>query len=125
MRGANEFLDRLHAQGVKLALASSAPRANREFVIDGLGWQSRFDAVVATEGLPGKPAPDAFLAASQALGVHPRDCVVFEDAVNGVRAGVAAGMTVVGITSTVDADTLRSAGAAITAAHFDEVPWPP
>jgi beta-phosphoglucomutase len=110
---------------VKLAVASSAPPENRALVIDGLGWRDCFDAVVASEGLPGKPAPDIFIAAAKALGVRPRECVVFEDAVNGVRAAVAAGMTVVGITSTVDAKTLRSAGSTITAAHFEEIPWPP
>lgn len=125
LRGANALLERLHAEGVKLAVASSAPPANRALVIEGLGWQQRFDVVVASEGLPGKPAPDVFLAAAKAIGVAPADCVVFEDAVNGVKAAVAAGMKVVGITTTVDADTLRSAGAAITAAHFDEVSWPP
>jgi beta-phosphoglucomutase len=125
LRGANELLERLHAEGVKLAVASSAPPENRALVIEGLGWQKRFDAVVASEGLPGKPAPDVFLAAARELGVAPAECVVFEDAVNGVRAAVAAGMRVVGITTTVDAATLRSAGAAITAAHFDEVSWPP
>lgn len=125
LRGANEMLERLHVAGVKLAVASSAPPENRALVIDGLGWQERFEAIVASEGLPGKPAPDVFLAAAKEIGVPPNECVVFEDAVNGVRASVAAGMRVVGITSTVDADTLRSAGAAITAAHFDEVPWPP
>ena len=125
LRGASELLDRLHREGVKLAVASSAPPENRALVIEGLGWQERFDAIVASEGLPGKPAPDIFLAAAKALGVAPSSCVAFEDAVNGVRSAVAAGMKVVGITSTVDADTLRSAGAVITAAHFDEVPWPP
>jgi beta-phosphoglucomutase len=118
LRGANELLDRLHRAGVKLAVASSAPPENRALVIEGLGWQERFDAIVASEGLPGKPAPDVFLAAAKAVGVVPSECVVFEDAVNGVRAAVAAGMKVVGITTTVEANTLREAGATITAADF-------
>lgn len=125
LRGASELLDRLRAAGVKLAVASSAPPENRALVIEGLGWETRFDAIVASEGLPGKPAPDVFLHAAKMIGVAAAECVVFEDAVNGVRAAVSAGMRVIGITSTVDADTLRSAGAAMTAAHFDEVPWPP
>jgi HAD superfamily hydrolase (TIGR01509 family) len=125
VRGAVALLDRLRGEGVKLALASSAPPENRALVIEGLGWERRFDAVIASEGLPGKPAPDVFLAAAKELAVAPAECVVFEDAVNGVRAAVAAGMVVVGITTTVDAVTLRSAGASTTAAHFDEVPWPP
>jgi beta-phosphoglucomutase len=118
LAGANELLDRLHAAGVKLAVASSAPPENRALVIEGLGWQQRFDAVVASEGLPGKPAPDVFLAAAKQIGVEPAACIVFEDAVNGVRAAKAAGMAVVGITTTVAAAALREAGAAITAADF-------
>lgn len=125
VRGADALLERLRADGTKLAVASSAPPDNRAMVLGGLGWTARFDAVVASEGLPGKPAPDVFLAAARAIGVPPAACVAFEDAENGVRAAVAAGMRVVGITTTLDAATLRSAGAAITAAHFDEVSWPP
>lgn len=118
LRGANELLDRLHARGVKLAVASSAPPENRALVIEGLGWQKRFDAIVASEGLRGKPEPDIFLAAAKALAVAPAQCVAFEDAVNGVRAAIAACMKVVGITTTVSAEKLREAGAAITAADF-------
>lgn len=125
MRGADQMIARLRSAGLKLAIASSAPPENRRMVIEGLGWQRTFDAIVASEGLPGKPAPDVFLRAAYELAVEPTECIVFEDAVLGVRAAVAAGMKVIGITSTVDADTLRSAGASITAAHFDEVPWPP
>jgi HAD superfamily hydrolase (TIGR01509 family) len=43
-----------------------------------------------------KPAPDLFLHAAQQLGVDPKDCIVIEDSVNGVLAGKAAGMRVVG-----------------------------
>ena len=44
----------------------------------------------------GKPAPDIFLYAAEKLGLPPRDCLVLEDSVNGVKAGLAAGMTVWG-----------------------------
>ncbi len=39
----------------------------------------------------GKPAPDIFLLAAERLGLDPKDCYVFEDAFNGVKAGVASG----------------------------------
>jgi beta-phosphoglucomutase-like phosphatase (HAD superfamily) len=45
----------------------------------------------------GKPAPDIYIAASQRLGVDPRDCLVFEDALSGIQAGKAAGCQVVAI----------------------------
>jgi sugar-phosphatase len=48
----------------------------------------------------GKPAPDAYLVAAQALGAEPGDCVVIEDAPAGLRAGRAAGMTVWAVTTT-------------------------
>ncbi|MDB4941545.1 MAG: Beta-phosphoglucomutase [Labilithrix sp.] len=121
-RGAPELLARLRARGVKLAVASSAPPANRKMVLDGLAWNEVFDAVVASEGLRGKPAPDVFLAAAERLGVAPSQCVAFEDAANGVQAAAAAGMLVVGVTTNVGAEALVAAGARFTVAHFDELP---
>jgi len=121
-RGATELLDRLCAAGVKLAVASSAPPANRSMVLDGLAWSSRFDAVVASEGLRGKPAPDIFLAAAERIGVAPGACVAFEDAANGIQAAAAAGMLVVGITTNVPAATLVAAGARFTAPDFLSLP---
>lgn len=121
-RGAEALLARLRAAGVKLAVASSAPPANRSMVIDGLGWGTSFDAVVASEGLRGKPAPDVFLAAAERLGVAPTDCVAFEDAVNGIQAAAAAGMLVVGVTTNVTAAELTAAGARFTIADFTTLP---
>ena len=57
----------------------------------------------------GKPAPDAYLVAAQALGAEPTECVVIEDAPAGVRAGRAAGMTVWAVTTTHDDEELREA----------------
>jgi beta-phosphoglucomutase family hydrolase len=121
-RGAPELLARLREAGVKLAVASSAPQANRAMVLDGLGWNERFDAVVASEGLRGKPAPDIFLAAAERLGVEPTECIAFEDAVNGIQAAAAAGMVVVGVTTNVPAKTLAAAGARFTIEDFVTLP---
>jgi beta-phosphoglucomutase len=118
-RGAPELLERLRTGGVKLAVASSAPPANRAMVLDRLGWNERFHAVVASEGLRGKPAPDIFLAAAKLLGVAPASCVAFEDAANGVRAAAAAGMIVVGVTTNVPTRVLVDAGARFTVADFE------
>jgi HAD superfamily hydrolase (TIGR01509 family) len=122
MRGALELFDRLRRTGVKLAVASSAPIENRAMVLDGLGWNHTFDVVVANEGLRGKPAPDIFLAAAERLEVTPAMCVAFEDAVNGVIAAKAAGMTVVGITTNVPGESLRGAGALLAIADFTALP---
>jgi beta-phosphoglucomutase family hydrolase len=121
-RGAPELLERLHAAGVKLAVASSAPPANRTMVLEGLAWTERFDAVVASEGLRGKPAPDIFLAAAERIGVAPSECIAFEDAANGVQAAAAARMIVVGVTTNVPAEVLAAAGARFTIADFVSLP---
>ena len=120
--GAEALFARLREHGVKLAVASSAPIENRTMVIEGLRWTDMFDVVVANEGLRGKPAPDIFLAAAERLGVEPRACLVFEDAVNGVVAARAAGMPVVGVTTNVPAEALREAGASLTIADFTTLP---
>lgn len=120
--GAIELLERLHRLGIRLAVASSAPPANRQMALEGLGLLDRFDVVVEAEHLPGKPAPDVFLEAARRLGIDPRQCVAFEDAENGVRSALAAGMTVVGITTNNSAEVLRSAGAHCAAADFTSLP---
>jgi len=121
-QGIEPLLQRLRARGVAIAVASSAPIENRDMVIDGLGWRATFDLVVANEGLRGKPAPDIFRAASEKLRVPPRSCLVFEDAENGVLAARAGGFACVGVTTNVDAQVLRGAGAVITVPHFDALP---
>jgi beta-phosphoglucomutase-like phosphatase (HAD superfamily) len=61
----------------------------------------------------GKPYPDLFLYTAQQMGVSPESCVVVEDSVYGVQAGIAAGMTVLGYAARSDSDTLAAAGAQV------------
>jgi sugar-phosphatase len=59
----------------------------------------------------GKPDPEPYRRGAELLGVRPQDCLVFEDAPSGVRAGVAAGCKVLGVLGTHNAEELREAGA--------------
>lgn len=121
--GCVAFLGRLEAAGVRRALATAAPAENRALALDGLGIGGLFDRVVGPEGIArGKPAPDIFLAAAAALGVAPADCVVFEDAVNGVLAARAGGMRAVGVATAFTQEELRAAGAHFTMRDFREIP---
>src|SRR5260370_34066047 len=121
--GARELIERLRARGVSTAIATAAPRANRDFALDGLGIRPLFDAVVGEEPAPrGQPAPDLYLAAARALGVAPSRCIAFADAVNGVSAAVAAGMRVAAVPNTKPADQLRQAGAEVTIPDFPPLP---
>ena len=93
------------AHGVALAVATSAPKENITFTLDGLDLRRHFDAVVGAADVErGKPHPDVFLKAAERVGAAPADCIVFEDAPLGVEAARRAGMRCVVLTTTLPAD---------------------
>jgi beta-phosphoglucomutase len=103
-----------------LALASGSERPVIEAVLDLEGLRRFFRVVVSSaEVAHGKPAPDVFLLTARRLGVAPADCVVVEDSKPGVAAALAAGMRVVAVTNTHDAEELSHA--TWTAANCAEV----
>ena len=103
--GAKEYLHRLRARGIKIALGSASK--NAAFILDRVGIARLFDAIVdGTKVSRAKPDPEVFVVGCKELGLEPADCVVFEDAEAGVQAALAAGMRVVGIGR---ADILRAA----------------
>jgi beta-phosphoglucomutase family hydrolase len=121
--GAAALLDELATHGVACGIASAAPRKNRDFVLNGLGLRSRMGAIVGAEEVTrGKPAPDLFLEAARRLGCEPHATLVFEDAVLGVQAGRAAGMTVCAVTTSESSEVLAAAGAQLTIADFTQLP---
>lgn len=96
--GAREWVERLHRDGWKQAIASSAPRLNLETMLRVLKFDGLIDATVsADEVKKGKPDPDVFLAAAAAVSVPPARCIVVEDAPAGVEAGRRAGMKTIGV----------------------------
>ncbi|GAA2623239.1 HAD family phosphatase [Actinomadura fulvescens] len=108
--GAVELVRALHAGGVPLAVVTSGVRRYAEGLLEGLGIKDLLDVLVTADDVAnGKPDPEGFLAACDALGVAPRDALGFEDAPAGVAAVKAAGMTCVGITTTQPAAALAAA----------------
>lgn len=96
--GVAAWLERLAAEGWRQAIASSAPRANLEAIVQALGLQDIFAATGAAEDVQrGKPDPQIFLVAAGRLGVAPHRCVVVEDAPAGVEGGRRAGMRTIGV----------------------------
>ncbi len=90
--GAGELLEYLSAQGVNIAVASSSGRKRILSNLRATGLERFFDAVASGQQVErGKPEPDIFLLAAKKIGLPPEDCYVFEDSLNGVRAGMAAG----------------------------------
>lgn len=94
-------LDELRSRGLKLAIGSSSKNAT--FILSRIGLGDYFDAVSdGTNISRSKPDPEVFLKAAEFLGVEPTRCVVVEDAVAGIEAGMAAGMYTVAIGDAAD-----------------------
>lgn len=112
MDGALELIEALAAEGMKIAVGSSAPKENVDLVLDRLGVRDHVQTIVTGEDVQrGKPDPQVFLLAAVRLGVRPDRCVVIEDAVPGIEAARSAGMKAVALVSTGrDAATLQAAG---------------
>ncbi|MGN1014935.1 MAG: HAD family hydrolase [Butyricicoccus sp.] len=90
--GVRRMLDYLHAHGVRLAVASGSPQDLIEYNLCRAGIRRYFRAVISGFSVPnGKPAPDIFLESARRIGCAPKDCYVFEDGKNGIRAAAAAG----------------------------------
>lgn len=86
------FIKQLKKDGIKVLIASSAPKANMEWYIANLGLMSLFPPKYIIAGrydLPSKPAPDIFRLALATAGVKEDDAICFEDAPNGLRAALA------------------------------------
>lgn len=96
--GAKEYISFLKEKGIKIGCATSNDRNLAMAALQPHGWTSKVDALrTACEVNAGKPAPDIYLKVAAELDVAPENCLVFEDIPNGMRAGKAAGMTVIGV----------------------------
>lgn len=97
-KGAEELLNYLKKRNVKIALASGSSRESVDHHLQKIDAFKYFDVTLSSQDVKnGKPAPDIFLEAANRMGAEPKDCFVFEDSANGVRAAVAAGMRCIGI----------------------------
>ncbi len=91
--GVIELLNAFKGSHLKLGLASGSPRELIRMILDRFDLWPYFHAVVSGDQVPhSKPHPDIYHLAAKSLGVQPRECLVFEDAPNGVEAAKAAGM---------------------------------
>lgn len=107
--GFENLISMLHSHQVKTAVVTSSNIPKMESVYRHQpGFMSLFDAILTSEDFErSKPDPDCYLKAAQRLGAESDECIVFEDSFNGLRAGRAAGMAVVGMATTNGADAIQ------------------
>jgi HAD superfamily hydrolase (TIGR01509 family) len=99
--GAIRLLNVIKAGNFKLGLVSSAPKDSIDLITGELNLDGVFDCIVSGEEVSeAKPSPQAYLLATEKLGVAPEDCLVIEDSPPGIQAAKAAGMKCLAITNT-------------------------
>ncbi|MEJ8476404.1 HAD family hydrolase [Roseibium algae] len=116
----------LHKGPRAVASSSGMKGLKRKLQITGLTDHFHQHVYSGDQVDNGKPAPDLFLMAAEKIGQAPSDCLVLEDSINGVKAGLAAGMTVWGFVGAGHADEgladrLRDAGAHDVILSFDDM----
>ena len=107
--GVLDWLRQFQTWGIKQAITSSAPPKNIEVLVAELKIENYFDAIISGFDLLGKPNPDVFLKAANAIQVRPEKCVVIEDAIAGVEGAKRAGMKCIAVTTTNPASKLAKA----------------
>ena len=112
------FLESLKATEYKLGVATSAPIANMDLILDKLNIKDYFGSMLASEDVTAhKPDPQVYLKSAKNLSSDPSTCLVFEDSNSGATAGLAAGMKVFGVLSSHTPDDLPDCQAYID--HYE------
>jgi beta-phosphoglucomutase len=111
--GSLEFIDEVRMAGIKTAIGSASK--NTPLILHRIGIEKLFDAVADGNIVhKAKPDPEVFLVAAQMMRIEPSFCIVFEDAIAGIRAALNAGMACVGIGSS---DILKDAHMVVPGLH--------
>ncbi|MFD2555345.1 HAD family hydrolase [Sphingobacterium tabacisoli] len=94
------FLSQAKQQGIKTGVATSAPRANMDLIIDGLDIRNMMESFMSSENvIKHKPDPEVYLKSAASLNIPTNRCIVFEDSFSGISAAINANMKVVGVLS--------------------------
>ncbi|CAN6697767.1 unnamed protein product [Malus baccata var. baccata] len=111
----------IEKQGLRRAAVTNAPKLNAELILSKLKLTDFFEIVVlGEECIRAKPFPDPYLTALEKLNLSNEHAFIFEDSVSGVKAGVAAGMPVVGLGTRNPEEALINAGASFVIKDFDD-----
>ncbi|MBX2945959.1 MAG: HAD family phosphatase [Cyclobacteriaceae bacterium] len=101
VEGLISFLEMLEQNHIVRSIATSAPRANVDFVLKGTGIGKYFNIILDESMVShGKPHPEIYLKSAKALNLPNQQCIVIEDSLSGIQAGKASGSKVIGITTT-------------------------
>ncbi len=107
--GVYDFVSVLKMRGLPMAIVTSSTRLKMSHMVEQLpDFTAMFTDIITSEDVShGKPDPEGYLIGAQRIGIAPENCVVFEDSINGLKAGRAAGAYVVAIATSNPRDMLK------------------
>lgn len=110
---ATKLLSQLKLKGYTLALASSSAMQKLEVSLKAAKIPNdTFDVILSGSDVKNKkPDPEMYLTAMKKLGAKPHECIIVEDAINGVKSAKSAGVECFAVTTSFDKETLKSNGA--------------
>lgn len=121
MPGLHDFLNWADGRGTRYGVVTNAPRLNAAQQLAGIGLGTRFETLVIGYELDfPKPHPLPYLTGLEKLGGTAAQSLAFEDSRSGIRAALAAGLAVVGITTGLSAARLMEEGVALAVADFTD-----
>jgi len=104
VKGLRNLLHELNQANIPVGVATSAPKENVDFIINGLDIGNYINTIIDDSMVSeGKPAPDIYIETAKRLNTKPADCVVFEDSFSGTQSAWNAGAKVVAVTTTMPA----------------------
>lgn len=119
--GLMTLLARADRADVPMVAVTNAPRLNAEMLLSGLGIMHRFKAVVIGDELAhAKPHPMPYLEGLRAVNAAPDLSVAFEDSRSGIKSACAAGITTIGIRTSLSHADMVEAGSRMTASTFED-----
>lgn len=105
-----ELLHRVHRDNFRTVVATMSHLPEAEKVIGAMGIRGKLDMVLTSDDIVhGKPHPEIYLAVKELLGIENNECLVIEDSLNGVKAGLAAGMHVFAVTNHITRSQVHTA----------------
>ena len=117
--GIYDFLDQVRGNGIRMALATSAPELNIELGLQKLNLEHTFEHIIGKVDVThGKPHPEVYLTTLNLLGMQAESCVVFEDSKAGIQSARSAGIPVVGISSGHSKEELLEEGVSMVVEDF-------
>ena len=120
------LLDRAERAGWGVAVVTNAARLNAEAMLASLGLRERFETVIVGEECPaGKPDPAPYLAGLAAVHGDVRKSIAFEDSPSGIASAAGAGLTTVGLRSSLTDTELRASGASLSIKDFTDTALEP